>query len=451
MMSESRRRDLALNAAVLLLESLAFFVCAAVIASTDDKPSPPVLCFLAAAAGGYLLARGLRRLDLPNSALVLIGGVLSALALIALVALSFAPRGFPPYGFGRGPAPQFYQLLGAALLSAQWARAVWLVRQPLQRMQIGASFSLAMAVLAVGLLFAQDSSARDAVNGAAIPMVAAGLLAMALVHQRDAQQAGGETMRGPWLSITAGSIAGLAIAGVALGALPLGPFGWLLDHTLAPAIQWAFVIIVWLTLIVAFPFLLLLSWLITSITGGRVDLPPPQIADTTQVKHKVTQGHPDAFVAALLLLLKIAFVLLAVAAAAYLAYRLFGRLKQAEPEVEEERETMEAEGSLLGDLAGLLRGLRARRTAEPAGDPNLPESILDVRRLYLGLLARSADRGVERPPGATPDEFAPALERSLASPVAARATTAFVAARYGLVPPSPDELRQLQHDTDALS
>src|SRR5579872_1368864 len=132
MMSASQRRDLALAAAYLLLEALAFYLVAAVLAGSDSQPSPPFLCFIAAAAAGYLLARGLRNLELPGAALAVVGGVLSALGLLVLIAFSFAPRGFPPYGFGRGPAPQFYEILGAALLIAQWARAAWIVRQPLQ-------------------------------------------------------------------------------------------------------------------------------------------------------------------------------------------------------------------------------------------------------------------------------------------------------------------------------
>jgi hypothetical protein len=149
-------------------------------------------------------------------------------------------------------------------------------------------------------------------------------------------------------------------------------------------------------------------------------------------------------------LLKIAFVLIAVAAAAYLAYRLFGRLKSAEQDADEERETMEAEGSLLGDLAGLLRGLRPRHTTNDATDPTLPDGILAVRRLYLGLLARAEGNGVQRPPAATPAEFEPSLERALASPLAERATAAFAAARYGRIEPSPNDLQQMQDQAKAL-
>jgi hypothetical protein len=445
------RRDAALTASLLFLETLALYVTAAVLAGGDNRPAPPFVLFVVASGAAYLLARALRRLDLPNGALVALGGLISAAVLLTLIALSFTPRGFPPEGFGRGGEAQFYQLSGAALLIVAWARAAAVARRRVERVQMAASFSIGMAVLAFGLLFGQDSTARDAVNAAAIPLVASGLLGLALIHQRDARELSGEAARGPWLTITAGSVVGLAVAGVALGVLPLGPLSSLFNHSVAPVLTWLLVLLVYVSLIVSVPLLIVLNWLIRLVSGGRVSIPQSQSEDASQVQQQVAHAHPSAFANALMLILRVSFVIAAVLIAAYIAYRLFGRLKEAEPDEEEERETMEAEGSLREDLAALLRGLRPHRPATPAkAEPNLPAGILAVRRLYLTLLERSALRGVERPPQATPAEFEPALVRSLDTPAAAHVSAAFAAARYSRREPSSDELRRLSDEVARL-
>lgn len=445
------RRAAALTAALLFLETLALYVLAAVLAGSDNQPAPPFLCFVVATGGGFLLARALRRLDLPNGALIALGGSVSAAVLLSLIALSFAPRGLPPLGFGRGGELQFYELSGAALLLVAWGRAVVLARRRVERAQMAASLSIGMAVLALGLLFGQDSTARDAVNAAAIPLVAAGLLGLALIHQRDAREQSGEAVRGPWLAITVGSIVGLALAGLALGVLPLGPLGWLFDHSVVPLLTWLLVLFVYVSLIAAVPALIVLNWLVRLVSGGRVSVPQSQTEDPGQVQKQVAQAHPNALANAITLILRFSFVIAAVLIAAYIAYRLFAKLKEDEPDEDEERETMEAEGNLREDLAALLRGLRPRRAANGnAADPNLPAGILAVRRLYLALLARSALRGVTRPPQATPAEFEPALVRALDAPAAADVSAAFAAARYGRREPAPTELRRLSEEVERL-
>jgi len=431
-----------LLAVFVALETQAVYILAAFVAGLAARGAPPFLAFAAAAAGGLLVTRAVESFDLPPSVLTAIGGVLSAVGLLAIAALAFTPRGLPPAGFGRG-ALQPDEPIQLALLIGLWLRAARVAQLNIARAHIVTSFSLGMGLLAIALLFDQGNRGYGAIEAASLPLVACGLIGLALIHQRDAREESGTAARGPWLPITIGAVLGLVIAALLLGVLPLGPLGWLYDHTLAPALTLALYAFVAVMLIVAYPLALLLDRVLTALGQREAGLPP----DPGQAAHVSRQLHPthlNGFAAFGVLLLKVALVVAIVALCASIAYALFGRARRREEEGEE-REPIEIEGSLRDDLALLLQGLRPRRGQSTAPTtPDLPPGILAVRRIYLRLLDHAARRGAVRPAAATPNEFEPSLETAVDVSVARAATASFNAARYGLIEPEPEALRRLE-------
>ena len=90
---------------------------------------------------------------------------------------------------------------------------------------------------------------------------------------------------------------------------------------------------------------------------------------------------------------------------------LFRRYAKRKEDDGDRRESVEAELSLGSELGAAFDALarRFRRGPRPAPRP------IEVRRLYHEMLATSAAAGVERPPAATPLQFAPQLDAHYAS------------------------------------
>ena len=109
------------------------------------------------------------------------------------------------------------------------------------------------------------------------------------------------------------------------------------------------------------------------------------------------------------------------------------------------------------DLAKLLMGLlpkRLRKSTEkaarfrvPGGDPN----VVDVFRIYFGLLVKAEELGVSRPPSATPNEYSEKLESVLPQNLVRRATAAFVRACYGHHPASPEDINEMRAELEDTS
>lgn len=453
-------RRLALDLSFLLMESLALFAVCAVLTAASDGDPLVFPAFFAAEAGGFFIVRGLLQFELSHRTLVIAGGLVSLLGLLTIAGLALDPLSWPPGWSGAlrflgnpgdtaeaaGPTA----IYGIAFLVAAWGRGIMLSQEWLERPQALRSFTLGLAALVLGLLAGQGTRAQGAVNAASIPMVAFGLLTLALIHLREARPDGAGALRGPWLFISAGTIAVLALAGAAIGVLPLGPAGWLYDHAIQPVLAAMLVVIVWIMIAIAYPF----AWLIAQFLAafvGQTNVQPPKPADVSQddtsrlLQHGTHGGAATLFV----VLFKLLFVLLLVALISYLAYRLFYRLHRA-PGEGEEREALEHEGSLRADLLSLLGSLLPRRAGgDVRGEPELPAELLRVRRVYLHTLDRARERGHPRPAAATPDEFEPELAQALPSGTAEGVTRAFVAARYGRVPPSAERMRELERESSA--
>ncbi len=453
-------RKLVLDLSYLTTEALAFFIIGAVLSGASGREGASFWSYLAAEAGGFFLVRALFRVDLPHRLLVVAGGVITFLVLVTLCGLAFQPGSFPPgwsglLGFLSDPgsasdAATAALIYGIVLLTVAWGRGVMGAQRRVERSMAVRSFSLGLAVLLVGLLFGQETVTRGAVNGASIPMVAFGLLTLALIHLRDGRPSAVDPWRGPWLMIVVGTIGVLVLAGAALGVFPLGPMGYIYDHAIGPALEGLLFLVTWAIIIVAFPFAWLLSLLVSGIhpSAAPTPVPPPTAQDTTNQQQ---QQHTGAMAGVFVVLFKLIAILVVVAVIAYIAYRLFNRLHRP-PDEDEDRDSLRAEGSIRGDLAALWRSLRPRRPTlfHGPGEPLLPPGVLEVRRLYVLLLERASARGRERPIAATPLEFEPVLEQDFQSPIPAHLTGAFVRARYGLLEPAPGEVDDLREELRRL-
>lgn len=439
---------------LLTSEAVALFMAAAALAAVAGGRGPSFLTVWVAVLGGFMLVRLLLRFDVSAPPLVLAGAATTVLALLALGNLQYDPSAGPlslawlaelaahPDGFLRDRWPAVW---GVAALGAGWFRGVWAAQHELTYGRALLSTSVGLVVVVMLVLFWQGSHAAGAINTAALPYFMLGLLSLSLVHLAQAEYQTGAFLRGPWLLTLGGTVALLALLSIAAGLFPLDA----LNRLLAPvgwAALWLLDLVIFL---IAYPIALLVVWLLRLVTGGRpLEWPQPRNLATTTAEQVQRQGEQSLLVAVLVFLLKVTLALALAALVGFVLWLIFRRLRRPwrGEEAEETREALH-EGGLGSDLAALVGALAGRfRRLGGGRQPDLPPAVLAVRRLYLRALQRAEERGVVRPPAATPYEFAPELARALGTPAAYDLSERFAAARYGLLPPTPSTLADLERE-----
>jgi hypothetical protein len=122
---------------------------------------------------------------------------------------------------------------------------------------------------------------------------------------------------------------------------------------------------------------------------------------------------------------------------------------------ESERESVMGEADPTLDMARLLSGLLPSwLSSRKRPDFKLPDDdadLVDVFRIYFGLLVIADDRGFPRPPNETPMEYQSTLERLVPRSLARMATAAFIKACYGHQPTPRDQIEQMRTSLDQLS
>lgn len=441
---------------LLTSEAVVLFMAAAALAAVAGGGGPSFLTVWAAVLGGFYLVRLLLRFDVSTPPLALAGAVSTLLALLVLGNLQYNPSGGPlslawltelaahPDGFLRGRWPAAW---GVAALCAGWVRGVWAAQRDLTYARTLRSTSVGLAAVVVLVLFWQGSRAAVAINTAALPYFMLGLLALALVHLAQAEHQPGAFLHGPWLLTLGGTVALLALLSLAAGLFPLDA----LNRLLAPVGLAALRLLDLVIFIIAYPIALLVLWLVRLITGGRpLEWPQPRNVATHTAEQVQRHSEQSLILTALIFLLKAVLVLALAALVGFILWLVFRRLRRPwrEQGSGETREALQ-EGGLGTDLAALVGALAGRfRRLAGTSEPDLPPAVLAVRRLYLRALQRAEGRGVARPPAATPHEFAPELARALGTPVAVVLSERFADARYGLRPPPPSSLADLERALD---
>lgn len=427
------------------------------LAALGLLPPPSYAALAAFAATAALLGWVLAELRVPTGLGQLLNVGLALGLGLALLLLLLQPRG-AALGLGAVSA------LGNDLLSGQ--SSVWLLLLAVAwlwwtGLRAGAARQthasvwrrvrlalVALAVLAVVTRLSQLSQPPDL----GLPLALGTLLvlaALALAQMADVAEdlytlSSGVGGQGLTLALLAMALAGGL--GLALSGLVSVDQGRALLQPLAPAGRLLRAVLIWVLSVAAgagyaigdFVRRLLL-WL-QSLFGGPQEVPPivppaaqPQIEDLLQSSDGPWFPWLMGGVLLVVLLLLIGWLAR--------AYRRYNDRQLGPGGVE--RSSALGVGRVWQDALGLaqalwtsLSGVAGRLGTRPSG----------VRALYRELLVAGAERGHPRAAPVTPFEYEPEVEAALPGAAAevVAITDAYVAARYGDRPPSPEYLAQLR-------
>jgi hypothetical protein len=431
---------------LLVMEILWGWALAAVIAqafSSGDGAGPSLLAVAAVVLASLALARTLQEFDLDETRMRVIGVTATIAVLFVILRLEYA-RTAPIWdmawlrtvvtGSDNYTAVDAGVFGGSLVLIALWMRGV--VRGAVPDMDEGAGATgILLGVIPVTIAAASQPSARgpEAFGALAVAYVALAVLVLAVSNAAEDDRRVSLLARG-WAPGAAGVAAaafGLAVVGAAIDP---GSFGFL--ATVGEPLRASAIFV--LTYIILPPFAAI-AWLITSIIPDPSSRElEPQLQPQEEERRPMEEGDRALWASILLYILVGAFITvitLIVLALIALAFRRFARRK---PRTGETHAAIERDRTLSDELGDLLAGLRGRFPHRQ------PSSAVAVRRLYAHMLDHAAALGLERPPSATPLQFAPALDQRYASDAPSAITEAFIRSRYAATDIETGEVHDLE-------
>ena len=280
---------------------------------------------------------------------------------------------------------------------------------------------------------------------------AAGLAGLGVGHILQGE---GRTLaQKSWIRVIGMVVGGVTAVGLLLSVLQQGalafvarPLLFLLDG------------ILWLILYgIILPIVYILSWLasgVWAVLSRFIDNEPRERPEEIGGFGEVLQGvreqaesnEPSAWLDALgwVAIVVIVAVLLFFLARAYLRRTRWRRVDQ-----EGEREAISGEVDPAMDLARLLFGLlperfRRRRADASLRLPDDDQNIVEVFRIYFGMLSAAESKGMPRRGYQTPDEYRATLDRVFPRQLVRTVTAAFNRACYGRRPASEERIAEMR-------
>ncbi len=349
----------------------------------------------------------------------------------------------------------FRASVGSILGAALWWRGGMIAASEFPVESLSTSFRLGVLVVAVAAVVDVAHPADLQVFSSMILFFAAGLAGMGAGRLLPASR---QAIEGrAWLKVIGGLVLGIVIVGLLVSMLQRD----VLEYISRPAL----VVLNLLGTVVFYVIIVPIAFVVGALTQGLLtvlgwfdsDVPfeAPDMGGTLLELREQT-GEVNEVVAAVVQVSQWALVALLVAGALFVIAaafrrRLSWRLVQSEGTRESVREGADAGDDLKRLLLNLLPR-HFRRTREAAGLrlPDDEAEIVDVFRVYFGLLEQAREQGFPRPDHATPLEYQHTLEQVLPRRLARSATAAFTNACYGHHPPPKAVLEELKAQMEEL-
>jgi hypothetical protein len=412
------------------------------VAGAGDGESVSLLSVIAVVVVPYALSRLLATRDLSERAMRWWGSGLSVVGLFLLLRSEIAGiDGLWDLGWlvdllaepGNSLEDEGAAITTVAFLGATW---VWCVVRGTMSLTIDRVMTEAGAglfVVLIAALFADAAEAPEALRWLPVPYMVAALASLALLHARPVEQ-GTSMLRSPWLIWTGGAIVGMALLALVLAILPVPSLEATGDALLSVAraigiaLAWTFS-----------PVFFAIGWVFDHIPWPFDTSEFPEQQDQPLRDPEEEESEPSQWSLVLGYIVRTAIVLFLIALAAALIWFAFRRFTRRRDGADDE--TREDVAPVPGGMFGGLRSLlpRVPRFGSRASSRDA------IGRLYLSMLRAASQRGLERPPAATPLEFAPSLDARFASPLPSTISRAYAEARYAAREPEQGEVDRLRN------
>ena len=346
-------------------------------------------------------------------------------------------------------------VVGSFFAVALWWRGGRLGGSSAPTDDLGFSIRLGILIMAVGAVVDINNPADLDIYPMMFLFFGAGITGLSIGNMLPASRQAAE--EGTWPKVIAGLVSAVVVAGLIFSLLQENilslvstPVLFVLGG-LAKAVF--YVVILPLAYVVGFIGLALVSLLQRLGSGESVDV--EAIGDLGQMtlEGQQREGGPPEYLVFIQWAL-VALVVLAVLLVLARAFRRRSRFRRIY--VEGARESVREDADPAYDLARLLLNLvpqrfRRGRRRERFALPEDESGIIEVFRVYFGLLTLAEEKGHPRPAAQTPQEFQRTLESLFPAELVRSVTAAFVRTCYGRHPAPPHQIEEMRNSLEQLS
>ena len=408
----------------------------------------------------FAIARGLSLIIMPAWMPYILEMALGALAIYLVLGTQLQTAGqWMDLGwlsglFSDAPPEHFARraLFGGFFSALFWLRGGRLASTEFPVEHLMFTFRLGLMALSVAAIVDIFHSADLKIFSLMFVFFAAGLIGLGVGHVLPS--AGPAITRGSWARVIGVVVGGIVLLGFMFSLLQRGALAFIaapLGFLLKIAAQIVFYVII-VPLVYILEFIISgFFWLLSKIAGAPPEGEQEMALGGAGFAEQFMQQGENAEPSLLLQILGgIAIALLVAGLLLILAwaFRRNTRWRRVGDD-DEDRESLSGEFDPTMDLARLLFGLlpnrfRRRKAETRLRLPDDERNIVDVFRIYFGMLNIAASRGQPRLDFQTPGEYRTALRRVLPDRLVDMATTAFDRACYGRQPATTEEIAEMR-------
>lgn len=458
--------------ATLLSESAWLYATVAVIGVLFGLGNSPLgwTAIVVLLGSSYIVARGIAMVAMPITAAYAIqmvaGAIVVYLAIgtqtnteIGVLDVAWAAHLYSgTYVAGSSEAIGSVRgvLLGVMVSTVLWWRGGRTAShmEPLENLALG--FRLGLMSLAVAVTLDIFNDADLNIFSVMFLFFASGLAGLSIGHLLPASPTAIEER--VWLRIIAGVVSAILVIGLMLSLFGSSVLSWL-SAAILTVMGWFTTVMFYLVIL---PIAYLVGWLtqfgiyLVSLIGAedhRVEQPGMSLADQMQDLQEHKASEWPAMLVQALEYLAIAIVVIILLYVLARAFRRRYRLSQNDAAGVHESVREDADPAY--DLARLLLNLLPSGVGRAGSHrkyrlPDDESGIVDVFRIYFGMLTLAEERGHHRSAAETPAEYQRTLEDIFPNELVQRATRAFNRACYGHRSSSPEDIAEMRSTLDQL-
>ena len=363
-------------------------------------------------------------------------------------------------GISSTPGAPLRALAGGVLGALVWWRGGRVASMESLSETLAFSFRVGTLILAAAAVIDVFNSADLNIFPIMFLFFSAGLVGLGISHILPAAREGVDVTA--WPRVVGGTVSAILIIGLLFSALQRGA----ISLVAVPALFVVKVIATVFFFAVIVPIAFIIFWLIQgvkSILGAFVSPEPTEIEPPESLGFGETlsrlqsEANEGGWIETLLQVVQWAALAVLVLLLLFLLARAFRRpVRWLRDRSEATRDTVAEDVDPAYDMAQLLFNLIPRRLTHRSRlrHLRLPDDeagVVDVFRLYFGMLLLAENKGYRRGPSQTAGEYQRTLEEVFPANVVRAITAAFNRACYGRHPAAPEQIDEMRTALDGLS
>ncbi|MCH8185990.1 MAG: DUF4129 domain-containing protein [Chloroflexi bacterium] len=463
----NRVQDRLVTASVLLSDSAWLFAVMVLVGLASGIGRSPLglTAIMALLTVSFLTARLLQLILMPAISSYVFQMLTGAVVIYLTIGTQVPSAGqFLDLGWTAGissiPGATLRALAGGVFGALLWWRGGRLASMDSPSETLGFSFRVGTLVLAAAAVI--DVFHSDDLNIFPIMFLffSAGLVGLGISHILPAAREGVNVTT--WPRVVGGTVSAILIMGLLFSVLQRGAIS--LVAVPALAVMKAIGTVFFFVVIVPIAFVVFwLIQLVQSLLSTFISPEPPEVEALENLGFGETlsrlqsEANEGGWVDILLQVVQWAALAVMVLLLLFLlarAFRRAGRWRRDESEAT--RDTVAEDVDPAYDMAQLLfnllpRRMRHRSRLRPLRLPDDEAGVVDVFRLYFGMLLLAENKGYRRGPSQTAGEYQRTLEEVFPANVVGAITAAFNRACYGRHPAPREQIDEMRTALDGLS